>query len=302
MSADADNELRTAFEWMGARLRIENAEVRWFADAGQRKLREWRGRPIDAGVARQLLDSLRIDVRAGHAGSYFEARRDPRVAVEALDVWRDDRHLLLCAHVAVPADVEAVMEAAATPTRATFLCGHDEKAWFVAAIPESADAGDVQAAKDALKPEAVWDAMREHGVPTARRDARKTAAFVRQGEWFFIPRPGLRVDAGKVRRGGRIQRGAGREHVCQFVYEIGGETVYVRADVPDGLSEKEFRALPFRERWNAGWEQRQRDAHVYAKGNVRHPDHKTVFLMDWHEVVPNTEQRALAMSRVAFLD
>lgn len=31
-------------------------------------------------------------------------------------------------------------------------------------------------------------------------------------------------------------------------------------------------------------------------------DHKTVFLMDWHEVVPNTEQSARAMRHVAFLD
>lgn len=299
----AESELRRPFEWIGARLTVEDAEVRWFPPApGERQVREWRGRPIDAGVARRLLDSLQVDVRADGSGTYFEVARDPRVTVEVLDVRANDRHLLLTAHVPVPPAVAAAMEADATPTRTTFLCGHDEKAWFVAAIPESADARDVQAAKDALKPQAVWDAMRDLGVPPEWRDARKTAAFVRQGEWFFLPRPGLRVDAGKVRRDGRIQRGAGREHVCQFVYEIDGETVHVRHDFPDGLTETEFWSLPREDRQGFGWERRQRDAHVYAKGNVRHPDHKTVFLMDWHEVVPNTEQRALAMSHVAFLD
>jgi hypothetical protein len=154
---------------------------------------------------------------------------------------------------------------------------------------------------EALQPAEVRTLVARSLRPKDRL-SRHNEAFVRQGEWFFIPRPRLKIDAGKVRRDGRIQRGAGRAHVCQFTYEIGGETVYVRNDFPDGLSENEFMELPLRMRMGFGWERRQRDAHVYVKGNIRHPDHKTVFLMDWHEVVPNTEQRARAMSQVAFLD
>jgi hypothetical protein len=33
-----------------------------------------------------------------------------------------------------------------------FLCGQDERHWFVAAIPESAPVGTVRQAKEALKP------------------------------------------------------------------------------------------------------------------------------------------------------
>ena len=296
-----DETFDIAFRLMGARVRVGDidGDARRELDA---KLREWQGKTIDAGVAQALLESLRVDVRRDHESgeAYFEVRHDARLKLDVADVRPDDRHLLLTASVDAAqtgAEVAAV--------RSTFLCGHDEKSWFVAAIPESAEAGDVQAAKDALKPEAVWDAMREAGVPPERRDARKTAAFVRQGEWFFIPTPGLKLDAARVRRHEPIQRGAGRPHVCQFLYRIGGETVYVRPDGGGGLTElteREFSTLPFTERWHGGWDQRVRDAHVYVKGNIRHPDHKTVFLMDWHEVVPNTEQRAAAMSRVAFLD
>jgi hypothetical protein len=39
-----------------------------------------------------------------------------------------------------------------------------------------------------------------------------------------------------------------------------------------------------------------------VKGSVRHPDHKTIWLPYWHQVVMNTETRAIAMRNVAFLD
>jgi len=45
-----------------------------------------------------------------------------------------------------------------------------------------------------------------------------------------------------------------------------------------------------------------RNPELYAKGTVRHPDHATIVLADWHRVVMNTEQGALAMRHVAFLD
>jgi hypothetical protein len=37
-------------------------------------------------------------------------------------------------------------------------------------------------------------------------------------------------------------------------------------------------------------------------GRVRHADHKTVTLADWHWVAMNTESLAPAMRHVAFLD
>jgi len=42
-----------------------------------------------------------------------------------------------------------------------------------------------------------------------------------------------------------------------------------------------------------------RGAEVYAKGRVRHPDHKTIVLPFWHRVLPNREVSSV---NVAFLD
>ena len=52
--------------------------------------------------------------------------------------------------------------------------------------------------------------------------------------------------------------------------------------------------------WN--WRVMTRDANVYARGRVRHADHKTIVLHGWHQVVMNTESQAQAMRHVAFLD
>jgi hypothetical protein len=46
----------------------------------------------------------------------------------------------------------------------------------------------------------------------------------------------------------------------------------------------------------------QRDAAVYARGAIRHPDHRTIWLPFWHRVLMNTETRSRTMQQVAFLD
>lgn len=47
------------------------------------------------------------------------------------------------------------------------------------------------------------------------------------------------------------------------------------------------------------WQTMARDPEVYAKGKVRHSDHKTILLPFWHRVVVNEETRS---RNVAFLD
>ena len=67
------------------------------------------------------------------------------------------------------------------------------------------------------------------------------------------------------------------------------------------ISTAEFDLLsPSKQR--SGWRQMVRDAGLYAKGSVRHPDHNTIVLHGWHRVLMNTEQSARAMRHVAFLD
>jgi hypothetical protein len=267
--------LESAFERMGARLKLAVAEDRL---RGQARWSAPRG-------------PLALDIRQDERGEYFDLAQRPDVTVQVVDVQPHDRHLVLWA-----------AERWRRSDDSAFLCGHDERHWFVAAIPEDAHAADVQAAKDALKPAEVWEAMRQHGVPADHRDRRRTAAFIRQGEWFFIPRPELRVSKAAVRRDEPIRRGAGKPHQCQFLYRIAGEQVYVCDVYPDGLAEAEYFELSHAERRSHLWRHMVRGARVFVKGNIRHPDHKTAWLCEWHEVVMNRETEAKAMQHVAFLD
>lgn len=273
------------FAAMGARLKIIEPEEQ----DSRRRVRSmpWR---VEASTP------FSIDVRDDGDGEYFQLRLNDDIRPEVGDVRSADRHLLLT--------VRTLAAGESRETVATYLCGHDERHWFVAAVPERAEAGDVQAAMDALKPQEVWDALRAHGVPAEHRNRRRTTAFIRQGEWFFIPRPSLKVNRAWVLRDEPIRRGAGKPHGCQFLYRDrkSGEWVWVRRDYPNGLTEREYRDLSVSERRRFGWERTMRNARVYVKGNIRHPDHKTVWLSDWHEVVMNTETHAEAMEHVAFLD
>ncbi len=189
--------------------------------------------------------------------------------------------------------------------KSKFLCGHDERHWFVAAIPESAPVGTVGAAKEALKPAEVQVSQAQLGLRSKARNRRKNAAYLRQGEWFFIPAPNLRLDEKLVLRDEPISRGRGsKPHRCDFCYRTGGELVYVCRWYPDGVSADKHRQLldedPHAKGW--GWRAMRRNATVYVRGRVRHADHKTINLPVWHRVLMNTEKESRAMRNVAFLD
>jgi hypothetical protein len=208
-----------------------------------------------------------------------------------LDVRPADRHLLLM-----------VRERGEKPK---FLCGHDERHWFVAALPESASVGTVRAAKEALKPAEVRTAQARKGLGAEAGNRRRNAAFRRQGEWFFIPAPDLKVDEALVLRDEPLTRGnGGKPHRCEFCYREGGETVYVCARHPNGVSAARFQRIladnPKAKGW--GWQPMRRNPGVYVRGRIRHADHKTIVLHGWHRVLMNTEHQARAMRNVAFLD
>ena len=245
-------------------------------------------------VTADPLANLRVDIRHDRLGEYFDVRHNTDTKIYVLDVRPDDAHLLLMASQPGAHTHHQV--------KSKFLCGHDERSWFVAAVPEDAHAKNVQDAKDALKPREVWAAMREFGVRPKDRDRRKTAAFVRQGEWFFLPRPWMTVKDRLVLKNEPIRRGAGKPHMCQFLARTGGETVYVCSKHPNGLTTRQYLVLSQKERDRNVWRVMMRDATVYVKGKIRHPDHATITLPYWHQVVMNTETRAAAMRQVAFLD
>jgi len=203
-----------------------------------------------------------------------------------LDVQPRDRHLLLLSR--------------SGPDKHRFLLGHDECHWFVAGIPETTPVSCVRDAKQALKPDLVQSSERR--LRAKYRNRRGNAARIRQGEWFFIPAPDRRVEKFLILRNEPIARGGGKPHVCEELYRFGGATVYVSRGAPNGLVEDQYRALSDgeRNRWN--WQVMRRNPKVYVRGRVRHPDHRTVVLDGWHEVLSNTENRSHAMRNVAFLD
>ena len=193
---------------------------RRFAEMGARVSlgeRPWRGRP-------------RIDVRADAQGEVFTIDfngRGTEIEVEVVDVQPRDRHLLLLVRDG--------------GEKSKFLCGHDERHWFVAAVPETArGVTGVTTAKLALQPEAVHDRLT--GVRPKDRLRRRNAAFVRQGEWFFVPTVLWPEPlAAHVLRDEPLTRGRGKAHMLQFAFRRGGNVVWVNRSHPTGIGEAAYR-------------------------------------------------------------
>ena len=234
---------------------------------------------------------FRLDIDSDRKGDYFDIQvpRDPEVAIEPIDVRPNLRHLLLLVRQ--------------FNRKEKFLCGHDERHWFAAAVP-GYGVSTVATAFEALKPKEVREEERSRAI--RRRDGlrRRNEAFIRQGEWFFVPWPDLHVDR-PVLRNEPLSRGDGsKAHMCEEVFRSFGVLVYVSREYPNGLYLDDYRRVleddPGAHRML--WSQRRRDAMVWARGRVWHPDHKTVFLDGWHRVYMNTENEAPGRSSLVFLD
>src|SRR5262245_22431357 len=179
------NLLDTKFARIGARLKV--------ADRPSRRSRASR--------------VISLDVQADRKGEFFEIVRQPGAEGEiaVLDVQPADRHLLLL-----------VREG---KDKSKFLCGHDERHWFVAGIPEKAPVGTVRQAKEALKPAEVHTAQARKGLKAKARSRRKNTAYIRQGEWFFLPDANMAVDEKLILRNEPLTRGnGGKPHWADFCY------------------------------------------------------------------------------------
>lgn len=106
-----------------------------------------------------------VDVVSDRKGEYFDIRllENQQVELNVLDVRPEMRHLLLMA------------------PGGKFLCGHDERHLFVAAVPGS-NASNVNTALVALKPAAVRREEARKRIRTKDRFRRRNDAFIRQGE------------------------------------------------------------------------------------------------------------------------
>lgn len=233
-----------------------------------------------------------IDIGTDNRGEYFDIRVEPQDAVEyeVIDLRPELRHLLLMAR--------------RPNAKQKFLCGHDERHWFVCAIP-GPSVTSVKGAMESLQPVEVRSAVRRRVRRVKNRLRRRNKAFIRQGEWFFVPVPGLTINETLILKNEPISRGNGsKSHMCQYMYRSGGAIVWVCTKYPRGVSEERYRKLLLSvagaKKWD--WIHMRRDPRVYVRGRIWHSDHKTVVLNDWHQVMMNTEWQAPGAQSVVFLD
>lgn len=272
--------LRRGFNKLGAELDVEIVAPRWL-----RWRKAWQPQIAD-GFSLDIVDEgsrderylLRIDEDSVDSVRFVLADVRPKL-----------QHLLLIGRTNTKLD--------------KFLCGHDERHWFVAPVEQRVT--NVQSAFESLRPALAQREMVRMGVRPKNRNKRRNAAFVRQGEWFFIPRIGFVVpNQHLILRNEPLSRGRGsKPHMVEEVYRFGGETVYVSWRYKDGLpiSVQRYERLIQRkpELRHYHWQMVRRNPTVYARGKVRHGDHKTIKLPYWHEVAMATEK---PNPRVVFLD
>src|SRR5262249_40546951 len=196
----------------------------------------------------RVSEDYAVEIQKGRHGEYFELRvpetLSRRLDVNVLQTDKRDRHLLLF-----------VRPPEGKPAR--FLCGHDEREWFVAAVPGGASS--VGQAKEALKPRAIRLRQSQLGVPTRLRNRRRNAAFRRQGEWFFVPASAWYRDPINekfVLYNEPLRRGAGKAHIVEHLFRVAGELVYVCPKHPNGVSPEWYQHLlknrPSAAQW--GWQ------------------------------------------------
>ena len=261
---------------------------------------------------------LRMGVRLKVTAPEIHPRRwRPQQSEYSLDVQRDRKgeHYVLT----IPEEREADLEVGLLQNRPKekhlllmvrdeektidrFLCGHDEREWFVAAVPGKVST--VNEAMESLKPSPVIRAQARARLNGKERKRRKNAAFRRQGEWFFVPLERPEIDESLILSWEPIARSGGKPHMVEELIRTGGELIYVCRHHPNGLREKEFRKLikqrPSAKNWN--WQTQRINPGVFARGDIRHPDHRTITLHDWYRVLMNTENESRTMSKVAFID
>ena len=188
--------LETRFAGMGARLKVHEGAPRH-------------------GVRNTT--NLTVDVQRDRKGEFFEIRLRPAmdVRLEVVDLQPSQRHLLLLAEEG--------------SRKLKFLCGHDEREWFVAAVPEQEGAATVRTAMEALKPVQVRRAQTLQKVKTEDRRRRKTSAYIRQGEWFFMPASRVIVMEWLILHNEPLSRGNGsKPHISDRNSEASWRALEIR--------------------------------------------------------------------------
>jgi len=248
---------------------------------------------------------IRVNVIRDKKGEIFNIETRDDVEVHIPDFKPNEKHLLLMARFLNqerPNDPKQNIK---------FLCGHDEREWFSSQV-DGGIPGTIKDAKLSLIPDQVSNIQNKAGLKLNTKLKRKNPISIRQGEWFFTPanleniNEDLILKKEPLRVSGSVS--GSKPHIAEFAYRAGGTFVYVaqlpfskrqdlsqdqRDELSAGLTEKE-RKVFFKnhsESKNWSWRPETRNPELYVKGYIRHPDHKTIILPDWHRVYLNTETR-----------
>ncbi|MCK5016465.1 MAG: hypothetical protein KAS32_05260 [Candidatus Peribacteraceae bacterium] len=257
---------------------------------------------------RQDSDGISINIRTDEYGEKFTIGLDEGFDPEAviMDVDKKEKHLLMM--VRIPEEPHNRNNGKGY-RNAKYLCGHDERHWFVCGVPEAAGASSVRDAREALKPAGVIEAEKRAGLKTKDKNKRHNSADKRQGEWFFVP---VNIEEPPedymLLKNEPIQRTGSSPHIVQEVYRRGGQVVFTHRSHPDGVSKAkmdeivEYAVKKHQIGMTSGWVERRVNAQVFARGTVKHGDHATINLDGWHEVFMNTESQSWAGRNVQFID
>ena len=207
--------------------------------------------------------------------------------LSVMDADKDDKHLLLLYR---DRNSRFAEKDATIFNNIKVLCGHDERHYFSANVPTDVRTSSIRDAKLALLPKEFVKKQRR--VRPQHMFKRNTEIGKRQGEWIFIKDEDfIPEDESLILKNEPISRGRGsKPHICEYLYRIGGRTVYVNdIHAPNGVSAKQRDDIIKRIGRRVEFKVRAIGATAFAKGTIRHKDHQTITLRCWHEVHMNRE-------------
>src|SRR5512141_3100589 len=116
-------------------------------------------------IRRSRFTGFAVDISKDGHGPFFDVTlgEDAARELEVLDIQPGQRHLLLLVR-----EPDGHREA-----KHKYLCGHDERDWFAAAVPEASGVATVRTAMEALKPSEVLAAQAKKGLKARHRNRRQ---------------------------------------------------------------------------------------------------------------------------------
>lgn len=236
--------------------------------------------------------SVKVEGTGRNEHFVLEVGKDFKGEIHALDVQPQDRHMILQI-VHNPGDKSRM---ALAPEK--FLVGHDEMHFFAASVGRTVT--KVRDAKEHLMPTRIRDHVLKVDLRKKDKFKRHNDAFLRQGEWFFIPRKNMTVDKKYILYNEPLIRNRqSKPHTMSECYRIGGTAVWVWLNRV--LTETQFGQLhKTNPEDSKKYRQMIRNPQVFCRGKIKHVDHHTLdFGNVWHEVVMNSEFRSASLG---FLD